>query len=1521
MKQFWLGFTEKMANTFKKKPKNGGEDGVPEFKENGFSDNASNPDFNLEQNLDMVPESEVRIEPQAAYEEPVQNNVPFPQSNTLVHAVPPASPSARAGKPRGFQNAVPEEEEYLPPKKKFSFKKFIFWLLFLLIVGGAGGAFYYISTIDWNRHKGKIAAQFSEITGKKIVFDGTVDLTLLPSPYLTASDIKIYNQDGPIDEPLAEIKSLVANLSLMPLLHGDFDVKMMSLVEPNVYFRVEDNDYLNWYGELSAEQKANLENMRITLDSVTLERAKFYLIDEKRDINLQLENLNAEIMAESIFGPFRVEGSYLKDNNPEGFAFSLGKLSSAFATTINLVVNQPTTETFVRFDGSVMLQNRAVNGNLIFESKKFRNFVNSNFKDWQLPEAYDYPLAVSLEVESNKTKVDIAKFVMKYGITAGAGNLLIPLNEDGSRPKAEFGFNFTEVDLDPVAAFIRSFVNKYKNFETVYNPQYNFDLLADLKTVKGRYRDQVIKDMSLSFDLIDNKINIRELKGVLPGDSAAEVTGDIYSDLEHLTYNFNVTLSSDEFQETLWWFDVLPETNSDVVLKRINLNTTIAGNPQKIAIKPIELTLDKSKFSGEIGIINGERQNYYVNIASDMVNLDNYFKPMPKEEAQKDFASRMNYRFSKLAVLNDFDMQAKIKLDLGIYENTPIENLTLNAVLKDGVLNFSSLNIGSLANATFSAQGSLKGFGESPVFENVKYELSTKDVASMMNKLEIKPFDFDWKKLKKFESKGITTGNVGRAAIKAVSKLEDISFVYGGLIGFSEGLFVYDGDLSVKAPDFVRMLNDFNVKYNPKTLSMGLFSLQTKFAGSSAQFTASSLQANVGGNSFEGAVGYDALQGRKNVSADLKINKLELDKFFYNVDYIEGGKPTAFRTPSAEAAAFLRRPVFDKGRLNYDFYKGFDFAGNFEINRLSYDNYVFDYAAFSLSSQNGAARLDNFRADFAGGKLEASADLNMLSPYNMNAVFTLTQAPINPAYWSGRKYGIKSGVFDLSGKFSASAESYDVIYNTLKAEADVSVSNPQVEGLNLKAIYENLMQRRSSEGLTQFVKDNLQKGTETFLDMKAKIAADNGHYTVEQGMFRGNDVQVAFHDEGSLSNWEMNAVFDVKYAQPDYLPGFSFTLGGSMENPVLEADTDALAIMYNSRQAEVDAQNRAKEEAETARLQGLMNSQMSQAKMLESELQNVLRPDVNAKKEASHNEEIRKRVFAAEKKLDALDKEVSEILLQGQAVDLTETMINTVSGRREKLSENIKNLNKELAGIELDNVKSVINENYNKIVNESNDAKKLLQDYQAQYAAWDKRLGKIETFYSLQNDDKVKKLRKKIDTNALALDQINNSVSAEFVSVQGSTNKEAVDRYASDLLTQIEDAGRYGKNIADTIEELALYADVKVSAEEKAYAQRVEAELIKKKMEENTGKIMVKDTGESKTVTRDWEDIKKSEEAVDKEAVKVLDFSTREEGNVVRPAAVEPTAKSESREEDGNSFLIKKTEGEISRASGVIRKK
>ena len=90
----------------------------------------------------------------------------------------------------------------------------------------------------------------------------------------------------------------------------------------------------------------------------------------------------------------------------------------------------------------------------------------------------------------------------------------------------------------------------------------------------------------------------------------------------------------------------------------------------------------------------------------------------------------------------------------------------------------------------------------------------------------------------------------------------------------------------------------------------------------------------------------------------------------------------------------------------------------------------------------------------------------------------------------------------------------------------------------------------------------------------------------------------------------------------------------------------------------------------------------------------------------------------------------------------------------------------------------------------------------------------------------------------------------------------------------------------------------------------------KRKLEENTGSISVKGTGVSKTVVRDLEDIEKSENAMEKDDVKVLDFSL-------------PSQQSEEKNNKDNNLSdntesevlsVIKTEGKISKASGVIIK-
>ena len=80
--------------------------------------------------------------------------------------------------------------------------KKILLILFGLVIVAATGISVYVSTIDWNQHKGKIAEQLQEITGKKIVFSGPVSMTVFPTPSLNASNIKVYSSINPDkDEP------------------------------------------------------------------------------------------------------------------------------------------------------------------------------------------------------------------------------------------------------------------------------------------------------------------------------------------------------------------------------------------------------------------------------------------------------------------------------------------------------------------------------------------------------------------------------------------------------------------------------------------------------------------------------------------------------------------------------------------------------------------------------------------------------------------------------------------------------------------------------------------------------------------------------------------------------------------------------------------------------------------------------------------------------------------------------------------------------------------------------------------------------------------------------------------------------------------------------------------------------------------------------------------------------------------------------------------------------------------------
>ncbi len=1413
------------------------------------------------------------------------------------------------------------------PRQKVSVLKIVIFTILFLLFATIGVGYYYISNIDWNQHKDKIAAEFSNITGKRIIFEGPVHLTLFPSPSLQAENIKIYNPGEDLDEPLAKIKSLVANLTLQSLLNGDFDVKMMSLVEPDIRLELLDNNKLNWDTPLSDAQRSNLENMQITLDSVLVKNATINWIDNIRKHNVVIDNINAEVIAQSIFGPYRIEGTYIKNENPEGFAFSIGKIANGLSTSVNAVINQPSTETFVRFDGSVLPQNDAINGNLIFESKKLMDFVNSNSDKFKLKPEYDYPLALTLELKSNKQKIEVTNFAVKYGDSAGAGNLLIPLSageyniakqKEPFRSKVEFGFNFATLDMNPIVKLGQELWNKYKDGKANYNPQLPFDVLADVKAVKATYNNQSIKDFKISTDILNNKITIRELNAVVPGDTAFNLKGDIYSDLGYLTFDLEPNVKTDELRQTLKWLGIVPDIAKDTLLRRVNFNARVAGNFNKISIAPMNLNLDNSVISGELGLINDKKLSVYAALNTNMFNVDDYFSSLTINRSDKSWAENVDARFQQISVRPDIYAELRLSADTLLYNALPYKGVSLNGSLQEGNLQITSLAVENAAGAKFNLKGKIKGFGKKAEAENLKFDLQTKNLGDLVDKMKLPTPNIDMKKFNNFSAQGILTGFTDRFVTKSIVRLENIDINYGGTVELKNGAYKIKGALDVKSPDFVKMVNDFNFHYEPKTFVLGLFNMRGNFEGNLQNFKASDLYFNIGSNTFQGGVEYFKIEDRPQIKANLSVNRLELDKFFYNNAKVSASKNNAFRTQPDDKIDFLERPSFDEEKFNFNFLSSFDFDGTFNISRLIYRGWNFDYCKFHYVSKGNTVKLTDFEADFNGGKLKTDFELVMLPERpEIRGNVVLTGYDINGKDFSGAKYGLKSGLLNLSARYATEASSFADMYDKLQTDGDFSFSDVIVKGWNIKEIYDDLLNRKTSSGLSAFVKSKLMSGNERIASGQGTFSLNNGRFVISDSQWIGEGYKALFNASASLKNWDGEFSFDIDFNTPDYLPNFKIAYNGPMNAPELNVDIEDLAVMYNQQQLEIQAREAAEQAALKEKMRKKLDGSLLQTKAMESELENVVRPDLALKKQKALSPDISDVYINLEQRLETIESDLAELRLVVQNPDITNSIIEDVDLRNERNRQYIEDLKKEIYKINLDNLNYSIVQKRDVILQQNAESQKLVEDYTREKEDLEKRISSIITSYSLAKDENFIRLDSAFQGQVLALNKISEKINTDYENVD-KKDEFALDTLFREVSSLEKDASLYLPQIEEAYKQLFDYASQRVKIAEDAYHKQKREEEIKKKLAENTGSISVKGTGVSKTVVRDLEDIEKSEKAVDSKKAKVLNFSEdkNEDTPIVRAAHKPIVVKSESQ-----GLVVKKTDGEISKATGVIIKK
>lgn len=1081
------------------------------------------------------------------------------------------------------------------------FKK-IFITLFLLIILAFGGLSYYISTIDWNNYKSKITDQIEQVTGKRVLIGGKIDLKFLPKPHLSATNIKIYNSSSNSNETLAEVQEMVTDLSLMPLLHKRFEINNMNLVNAKVSVEFLNNGKTNWHSETTGEQSFNLSSVDIAFNSITLQNSVVHILNPTLNLDLVLKKLNADISAQSLSGPFRIDGNFVKDGTPAVFALYVGTLSESFATSMNLVLTHPSSDSQAAFDGSILANNSEIQGNFTIESKKPSTFLNTISGQMLLPEKYNYPLDATVELLVNPNQVNLSSFIIKYGKDlAGSGKVLIPLKaKDDERKKVEVTFEMTDFDIMPFVASATEYLKKLDNNQKSYNPDFGYDVIADITSTRAHYNKEVIQDFKFRADFINKILQIKDLSGILPGETNISCKGEIFEKEKTFSYDMKIQSASQDFLKFLEFIGHKPEVYAQSTYRTARSSLELSGTLNQIKIAVSNFALDKTEVSGILGIKRDRRNAFFAALESESINFDNYMPPLTSEEQKLPPLEQTKVILNKLKFLNDVDMHAELSLKLGIYNKVPFENTVLNFDSNAGVINLKKFEIGQIGNASFALEGKVKDLGINPSLENTKYKISTPDFNAFKNKLEIQLPAWPLFSLSRnFESEGIISGTLNNANVRSSAKLDKTNASYQGRLFTQDDKLFFRGNLEIKTPDFVDFINQIDIDYNPTNMGTSIFTFKADVEGRSSNWRATNMDTFIGPNNFTGAFSYKKTDKLPIIKANMEANMFEFDRFIF--------APQRRIAPqvSKKQNTFLNKPSWDSTSMNYEPFKKFELNGKFAIKNLSYLNNDIENVQFMLDIKNNTIDIKNFTAIKNEVPIKSDINIDLAQNPIMKGTLEITGYPIEN--FGGSVYNIEKGTLNFKAKFDGPATSELDFIKSGKTNISFDILKPVFKGFDIALIDANLKDRTHSEGLDKFLDTALSSGKAAFNLIGGDIATDGMKYTLSNAVMASDIATIDINAQGSIEAWDTDTTFQLTLENlKDKIEPITYQWQNSLSNPTLVVNFEKLKDKYDSYWAGIEAEKTRKEIERVTTLTNNMNKAQEKVaaaiRIIESEI-------------------------------------------------------------------------------------------------------------------------------------------------------------------------------------------------------------------------------------------------------------------------------------------------------------------------------
>lgn len=883
--------------------------------------------------------------------------------------------------------------------------------------------------VDVEAYKPALIQAVKEATGRELVIEGPMRLSLLPVPRVSAQQVHFANAVGAEGAQMIDVRWIGASPSWWALLKGQVEVGRLTLYQPTIVLETDANGVPNWQfkpGAGAAQlQGAPSAGLHLAVGKLRIVQGTLSYTNPQTRQTLKAEQIEATASVGSLQGPLSMAGTATVNGVPLSLDFSLGEPKpEGHEAAFSLQVSSGRLD----FKGTVseLGANADVKGHLAVSTGVLTNFIATVVRaTGQAEPKFDAPVVGTFTfdggVEYSPTRLAVTDFKMSLGGETASGTLAL----EGTKTLSLRGHvTLPKVDVEKWLALLAT-PGAFQPPPPASKPAtaakpgslspfpVETDVSLSLDIAEVLYRKGTVRDLALAVEIHKGVITVPQLKAVLPGGmvlqahaaaAAAPATAPAKPAMPTAKPAANpvqasgeIALAGPKLRDTLAWLDIDTSGVPADKLQTLDLKGTLASTASGLQIGDLLVDLDGQRAAGSGVVTFASPVTATAILQFDRLDLDAYLPAEPAApiaptagaataatDAPKAPASTPATIVPPAPPLPDKTVPVfglKTKVAKLVFRKQTLSGVEADASVQGNLLKLNSVKVADLLGAKIDLQGSMADFATAP-----RYDLTFNATMPDADKV------IDYAGLPKFINGKIGALSAGGGVVGTMDAiaLRNATVTLLGSTLRATGALSLGQNFRFDFPSFALQTQDASrllaVATGQGQNGIGAISAAGAFKGDEQRVSFDGDLTAVG-TAMSGHI--DATLGKRpNITANLRVpGTLDFDQWLG----VSASPPSAAPAPAAAtatpaagapaAAPVLPVPVGPPraatGKaIDLAALRAFDATLNLETSAIAIASLKVTYADMQAGLHNGVFKIAKLTGQFYGGAVDFSGTID-----------------------------------------------------------------------------------------------------------------------------------------------------------------------------------------------------------------------------------------------------------------------------------------------------------------------------------------------------------------------------------------------------------------------------------------------------------------------------------------------------------------------------------------------------------------